>query len=554
MANPPLPIIASNTEETAFAVLEGNVILEKVNIAITDMSKKMTTSIGHLTGSLISFAEAVREQQAAMLAKASLSADDTVSPVKSKGNKDNKDKNNFVDNVIENGLMKAAGMSIISSMAGIFTNMTTWMTGIVTTFTNIGKNIIKFGKLGGRLFVPITLIIGTIGAISASWESFAKGDIWGGLEKAVNGFFNSILTIPLDLIKEVFVWLLKKMSFNETADVLNSFSFTEEFNKSVSRIFNGIKQAFKIITDLFTFSEEDKTALGTLGKLNDIVFAPVNLIINYLRGAFGWSEEDAPPFKLNDWVVTKIDEAIVWVKGLFSWAGEGIAAGWTSLTDYVSQKWTDITTWIAGKLTWTTDTIGAGWTSLTDFVSQKWEDIKSWFGEKLTMAGDTIDSEVNFISKLVTDAWESVKQWFMDALSGIADSLPSMDDITSSLIASLPSWMVPDSYKTPDMIATEIKTKIADEQGRIDRSKAGSNEYYGYESTGQAESAKIIKELEAQLAEVNATKTRGGGTNVVSVSGGSSSVTNNQAGSTVVMGVPNPVGGLSPDRYSFRGR
>ena len=77
----PLPTIATNTEETAFAVLEGNVILDKVNIAISDMSSKMTKSIGHLTGAFMSFSQMIKDQNAAMLAKASLSADNTVGVV-----------------------------------------------------------------------------------------------------------------------------------------------------------------------------------------------------------------------------------------------------------------------------------------------------------------------------------------------------------------------------------------------------------------------------------------------------------------------------------------
>jgi hypothetical protein len=256
-------------------------------------------------------------------------------------------------------------MSIMASLTSIVTSTVTFFTGIVKTFKNIGKNIVKFGRLAGRLFLPITLIIGAIGAVSASWESFANGDIWGGLEKAVTGFFNSVVTIPLDLIKDGVAWLLKKMGFDKEADLLKDFSFTTEFNKIIEKLFLGLKEAVKAVTDLFSFGEEDKTALGLLGKLTDIIFAPINIAIGFIRGLFGWSEEGAPAFKLQDWITTKVDEAIVWVKGLFSWAGDKIAEGWTNLTNYVSDhRQTNLGTGI-----------GAGWTSLTDFVSGKWEDI-----------------------------------------------------------------------------------------------------------------------------------------------------------------------------------
>ena len=575
MANPPLPMIASNTEETAFAVLEGNVILEKVNIAITDMSEKMTTSIGHLAAAFMSFSGMIKEQQAALMAAASLSADGN-SGQNEPDRRTTNDKGNLIDNINDKGLFKGAGMSIMASLSGIFTNMMTWMTGIVTTFTKIGKSLLRFGKLGGRLFLPITLIIGAIGAVSESWESFASGDIWGGLEKAVTGFFNSIVTIPLDLIKDGVAWLLSKMGFDEAADVLNSFSFTEEFNKIISKIFGGVKESFKVITDLFSFGEEDKTALGILGKLTDLVYAPVNMAINFVSGIFGWSEEGAEPFKLQDWISTKVDEAITWVKGLFSWAGKSIAAGWTSLTDFLSQKWTDvktwftdklewvsgavgegwtnitdfvsqkwndITSWFTDKLEWMSGAIGEGWTSLTDFVSQKWEDIKTWFGDKLTMAGDTIGSGVDFISTLVTDAWESVKKWFSDALAGIADALPSWDDITSGIISTLPSWMVPDSYKTPQMRADAIEKKIAQTQADIEENSLMS---VGLSSADEKqELAELLAEQSRILAEIAATGNKGTGDTTIVTTTEYNSSGGERSSPSLVIREGQPVGGSS---------
>ena len=755
----PLPTIATNTEETAFAVLKGNVILDKVNVAIFDMSKKMTSSIGHLTAAFISFTKDLKKQQAQMLNDAALSAPSTVKPKKKTAPSGSNDSGNFIDNVNEHGVRKAVGLSIVSSIASIFTNMTSWLTGIVATFGKIGKSILRFARFGTKLFLPLTIIIGAIGAISASWESFANGDIWGGLEKAVTGFFNSVVTIPLDLIKDGVAWLLKKMGFDEAADVLDSFSFTEEFNKIIGKIFGGVKEAFKVITDLFSFGEEDKTALGLLGKLTDIIFAPINMAIGYIRGVFGWTEEEgAAPFKLQDWIWGKIDEAIEWVKGLFSWAGGKIAegwtnltnyvsgkwediktwvtgklewatgtigagwtnltnyvsgkwediktwvtdkltwatgtigagwtnltnyvsdkwediktwvtgklewatgtigagwtsltdfvsgkwediktwvtgkltwatgaigAGWTSLTDFVSGKWEDIKTWVTDKLTWATDTIGAGWTSLTDFVSGKWEDIKTWvtgklewatgaigagwtnltdfvsgkwediktlftgklewatgaigagwtsltdfvsgkwediktwFGEKLTMATDTVGAGANFISQLVTDAWGSVKQWFTDALSGITDALPSWDDITTGIISRLPSWMVPDSFKTPGMIALEIKERMAENQALVDQidSGKGGNSWNTRDWVERRQALEEITADQAKLADLEAARVkRMGDTNIVTTNNNNNSSTGAGGGITypITIREGQPIGGrsayLATGRYGF---
>jgi hypothetical protein len=172
----PLPTIATNTEKTAFAVLEGNVILDTIKVAISDMSKKMTTSIGHLTGAIISFSEMIKEQNAALMVAASLSAPSTDETPKKAGKK-SKDKGNWVDNVIANGLTKGTGQSIMT----IAKDIGKWLLALVSVKAAFGAasvSIVRFGRLAGRLFWPLTLIIGSIGAASESWESFANGDIW----------------------------------------------------------------------------------------------------------------------------------------------------------------------------------------------------------------------------------------------------------------------------------------------------------------------------------------------------------------------------------------
>jgi hypothetical protein len=302
-----------------------------------------------------------------------------------------------------------------------------------------------------------------------------------------------------------------------------------------------------VVTDLFSFGEEDKTALGLLGKLTDIIFAPVNIAIGFIRGLFGWSEEGAPAFKLQDWITTKVDEAIVWVKGLFSWAGDKIAEGWTNLTNYVSEKWEDIKTWITDKLTWATDTIGAGWTSLTDFVSGKWEDIKTWFGEKLTWATDTVGEGANFISQLVTDAWGSIKQWFSDALAGIADALPSWDDITAGIISRLPSWMVPDSFKTPGMIANEIKERIAENQALVDQIDSGQGGNKGWMLDSVERSRALEKIIADQAALADLAAATAGDTNIVTTNNNNNSSTGAGGGITypITIREGQPIGGRS---------
>ena len=337
---------------------------------------------------------------------------------KLKSSRAKKGGSGWAQNVLDKGVMKGTGISILDSILGIFTGITSGFRGILKTFGNIGTKVLLLARLGGRLFWPLTLIIGSIGALTKSWDTFASGDIWGGLELAITGFFNTVVTIPLDIIREATSKFLRSKGWDKTADALDSVSITKEFNDSISNTFRALEESWKVIADLFVFTEKDMTALGMLDKLTDIVFSPVNLAIGFVRGAFGWSEKDAPPFKLNEWIKLQVDKAVLWVEELWYWTGGKITEGWTNLTNYVSEKWEDVKTWFNEKLTWATDTIGLGWTNLTGFVSEKWTSIKKFFNEKLGFGLETLQDLD--IPGMLAGIYDRIKNNFMASMENLA--------------------------------------------------------------------------------------------------------------------------------------
>lgn len=332
----------------------------------------------------------------------------------------------LVDNINEKGLLKGTGTSLLSGITGIFATIGGYVTKFINVFKKVGGFIAKFGKLASRLFLPLTLAIGAISGIVAGWKDFTEGNYWEGTEKTITGFFNSIVGIPLDLIKDGISWLLKKMGFSETAAILDSFKFTEEFEKIISSLFAGVKESVKVVTDLFKFEEEDKTALGLLGKLTDLVYAPVNMAIGFVKGLFGFEKTDEP-FKLQDWISNKALEGIAWVKGLFTWAGETIATGWTNLTDYISGVWDDIDTWFTDKFTWAGFTIAKGWTNLTDYVDIKWKSILRWFTEKFEWAKADLAKDWTNLTTFVGAKWQQVVDFIDEKLGIDISQLPNLD-------------------------------------------------------------------------------------------------------------------------------
>jgi len=81
---------------------------------------------------------------------------------------------------------------------------------------------------------------------------------------------------------------------------------------------------FAFLTDLFSFPDSPE---GFATKLIDIVLLPYNLAINFIRGIFGFGEDEEgnlEPFSLGEFIIDTAKDAIAWFKGLFTFGdGEG---------------------------------------------------------------------------------------------------------------------------------------------------------------------------------------------------------------------------------------
>ena len=66
--------------------------------------------------------------------------------------------------------------------------------------------------------------------VKGAIAGFEEGGIVGGISGAIKGFFNSLITAPLDMLKDAVAWVLDLFGFENAAKVLDSFSFTDTFN------------------------------------------------------------------------------------------------------------------------------------------------------------------------------------------------------------------------------------------------------------------------------------------------------------------------------------
>lgn len=222
-----------------------------------------------------------------------------------------------------------------SGGAGPLSRVQTFIADIFKSFGAFGSKVGAIARVVGKVFAPIAIITTAWDTITSTIEGFQEGGILGALEGAITGFFTSLITVPLDLVTSAVAWVLDKLGFDESASALQSFSFTELFTSIVSSIFDGVKSAIDVIKDLFTFGEEDKTLLGALGKFTDLVFAPVNMAINFVRGLFGF-EDDGEPFKLQDLIRDTVNNSIDWLQEKFSGVGDIIKEKFGVFADFIT--------------------------------------------------------------------------------------------------------------------------------------------------------------------------------------------------------------------------
>lgn len=209
--------------------------------------------------------------------------------------------------------------TIVRTAGGI----TTGFSRIFNLLRSFGSAIANISRVVGRLFAPVAVIITLFDTVRGAIDGYAEGGILGGLEGAINGFFTSLITKPLDLIKDAVAWVIGKLGFDETADAIRSFSFTELFTDMTGAVFGYIRSAVDWVKTLFTDPVEALRQLweayvGVANSVADLLFMPINAAITWIRRKFGWSDEDAPAFSIREIIDEWVEDVKTWVRNIFS--------------------------------------------------------------------------------------------------------------------------------------------------------------------------------------------------------------------------------------------
>ena len=333
----------------------------------------------------------------------------------------------------------------IAASTSSFAKMLRGVGKFISTIFNAlpGSGVLK--TLLGKLAWPITLVLGAVDAVQAFINT--EGDMLDKIGAGLGAFAASIVGGVLDLLKGIVAWVANKLGFENFANALGEFSFSDMIKDIFTYMFDGIRGAINVVKDLFTFGEGDMTALGMLGKLTDIVYAPVNMAINFVRGLFGF-EDTGEPFKLQDWITEKVNQLIGWFTDKFS------------LEAITGEEF-----------------------SISALFNTAIEKIKDFFADLF----DFLPSIDDVKDALLSAIPERVRNWLFDDEEAEAPEVAEARRVEEERQAGLERRQ-------------EIESEIAAEQARVDRSASGENEYWGNEEAGREESEAKIRELQQELA------------------------------------------------------
>ena len=165
--------------------------------------------------------------------------------------------------------------------------------------------------------------------IAGTWTTLS--DFVSSKFKVVTEWFSTVFTDPKAALEQLWTGLvgegglvdfLFKPIDKAIAWIQGVFSWgnPEEPFKLSTVVSDGFKAAKEWVVGLFTFSDEDATVAGIATKLIDIVLAPYNLAVNFLRGVFGFGageQGNVEPFSLGTMIVGVVTDIINFFKGLF---------------------------------------------------------------------------------------------------------------------------------------------------------------------------------------------------------------------------------------------
>lgn len=166
----------------------------------------------------------------------------------------------------------AAAIKGASKGAGIIAKT---LGGIGGLFKAFGIKVGKIATFIGKIFAPIAWVIGIFESIDAMLEAKKKDKSWIKIiEAGIDALVKSLVTFPLDLLKDVVSWALEKMGFEEASKWLDKWSFQDVWNGLTDWFFDTMDAVWKYVAYLFSEDSIGEKIDKVMNDLGDF-FKPI---------------------------------------------------------------------------------------------------------------------------------------------------------------------------------------------------------------------------------------------------------------------------------------
>src|SRR6056300_107088 len=216
----------------------------------------------------------------------------------------------FVTAVRENKILagvvktvRGAFATISATLRPVFNSIKALFTGAKGIFSKILAPLKTLGKFIGRLFLPITLILGVIDGVKGFMKEFGEtGSILDGIRGAVVGIVDGFIGGLVRLVGSAVEYIFSFLGLDNLGKAIN-----EKINALMDNFLKAIGGITDLIMGLFSFDgERIMKGLGAIfsgvgGFFLNILSAPIDLAVNFIKDLFGFGDPDKP-FSLKTWL------------------------------------------------------------------------------------------------------------------------------------------------------------------------------------------------------------------------------------------------------------
>ena len=208
--------------------------------------------------------------------------------------------------------VRAVLKPITDTIKGLFGSGTGVVSKMIEPLKTLGKTI-------GRLFLPVTLILGVIDGVKGFMDEYGEtGSIVDGIRGAVTGIIDGFIGGLVRLVGSAIEYIFSFLGLDNLGASIN-----EKINLLMDNFLQAIGGITDIITGLFTFDgERIMSGLGAMfsgvgGFFLNLLSAPIDMAVNFMKDIFGFGDPEKP-FSLKDWLLGSLNSVWEWVKSLFT--------------------------------------------------------------------------------------------------------------------------------------------------------------------------------------------------------------------------------------------